>query len=86
MKWEKWVGEEKEDEVQLRIWAPRALIALADECALSQQVSLSFFTRAALAAALAAEGVTPPLLKRPNMRKARYYGSPSARHAIDALA
>jgi hypothetical protein len=62
-------------EVMLRVRVPSKLIALADECALGQQVSLTFFTRAALAAALEAEGVTPPPLKRPSyVRKARYYG------------
>jgi hypothetical protein len=85
-KWEKWIGEEEDEEMQLRVWAPCELIALADRCAFDLNVSLSFFTRVALAAALEAEGVTPPVLKPPSVRKARFFGNPKDRHAIDMLA
>jgi hypothetical protein len=72
----------EETDVTLRVRAPRELIALADEFALGQNISLSAFTRAALVLALGVEGVATPELKTPRVRKARYYGRPGTRHAL----
>jgi len=67
----------------LRVRAPSELIALADEYALSQSISLSAFTRAAIAAALERAGVQPPPPVKPQVRKARYFGMAAALHAED---
>jgi hypothetical protein len=53
----------------LRLRAPSALIAVVDKHATKKQMTMSSFTRAALLAALEADGVPPPPPPRPTRKR-----------------